>query len=79
MADYMDDSETVARNLADAGRDGPAVERFMELGRAGERERQLRMLEKHRAVLLETVHKNERQIDCLDYLLFQMKKQRTRK
>lgn len=33
-----------------------------------------RLLGKHRDTLLDTMHREQKRIDCLDYLLYQMKK-----
>lgn len=76
MADHMDMEElrAVIRNLEDAGCGKEAVEQFLELGESGRKQEQLRLLEQHRKELLKKVHENEKQIDCLDYLVFQMKK-----
>lgn len=74
MTNYMKDTAMVRRNLIDAGCDGDTVKQFMELVKAGEQQGQLKLLEKHRSILLDQVHKNEKQIDCLDYLLYQMRK-----
>ena len=51
------------------------VAEFMKLGIAGNRQNQLKLLEQHRKRLLEKVHMNEKRIDCLDYLVFQMNKE----
>ena len=51
------------------------VAEFMKLGIAGNRQNQLKLLEQHRKRLLEKVHTNEKRIDCLDYLVFQMNKE----
>ena len=77
--EYGDNPDAVIQNLEDAGCDKDTVEQFMELGENGERQRQMKLLEKHRRVLLEKVHKKEKQIDCLDYLVHQMRKERQEK
>jgi len=74
MSDYMGDTNAVLQNLKDAGCDDEVVKTFMKLAETGEKQKQYRLLEKHRRDLLEKVHNREKQIDCLDYLLFQMKK-----
>ncbi|WP_125143426.1 hypothetical protein [Clostridium transplantifaecale] len=74
MADYIRDSKTVVQNLKDAGCSEEVVEEFMGLAEAGEKQRQFKLLEKQRRTLLDKVHHSEKQIDCLDYLVFQMKK-----
>ena len=35
----------------------------------------MRVLSRHRQTLLDTVHQNEKRIDCLDYLVYTLKKQ----
>lgn len=75
MPDYMNDTNAVLQNLKDAGCDDEVVKTFMELAEAGEKQKQYRLLEKHRRDLLDKVHNRERQIECLDYLVFQMKKE----
>ncbi|WP_125142363.1 hypothetical protein [Clostridium transplantifaecale] len=74
MADYISDTKTVVQNLKDAGCSEEVVEEFIELAEAGEKQRQFKLLEKQRRTLLDNVHCREKQIDCLDYLVFQMKK-----
>ena len=64
---------TVLQNLKDAGCTDQLIEEFMALqGRDGEKQ-QIRLLSGHREYLLENLHRDERRIDCLDYLLYQMK------
>lgn len=79
VAEYMENPDTVIQNLEDAGCDQKTVEQFMKLGVTGDREKQLRLLEQHRRSLLDKVHKNEKQIDCLDYLVFRMRKEKQEK
>ena len=47
----------------------------MELAEAGERKRLFKLLERQRRLLLDSVHSREKQIDCLDYLVFQIRKE----
>lgn len=74
VTEYTENMDAVVQNLTDAGCDKDTVVQFMELGGAGKKQRQIMLLEEHRKKLLEKVHKHERQIDCLDYLLHQMRK-----
>ena len=76
MAESIGVSTSVIQNLEDAGCDKKTMEQFLVLEIAGEKQDQLNLLEKHRRCLLEKVHEGEKQIDCLDYLVFQMKKER---
>ena len=75
MANYVENPDSVIQNLEDAGCDMEMVAEFMKLGIAGNRQNQLKLLEQHRKRLLENVHTNEKRIDCLDYLVFQMNKE----
>lgn len=75
MANYVENPDSVIQNLEDAGCDMEMVAEFMNLGIAGNRQNQLKLLEQHRKRLLEKVHMNEKRIDCLDYLVFQMNKE----
>lgn len=44
-------------------------------GDAGDVQGQLQLLAQHRKCLLEKVHREERRIQCLDYLVYQMEKE----
>ena len=48
--------------------------KFMALLDHDNEEQQIQFLSGHRKHLLEKLHKDERQIDCLDYLLYQIQK-----
>ena len=48
--------------------------RFMEYFAEKNVERQISLLELQREELLEHVHREERKISCLDYLLYQIRK-----
>ena len=63
------------QNLKDAGCCRETVERFLALGDAGDVQGQLQLLAQHRKCLLEKVHREERRIQCLDYLVYQMEKE----
>lgn len=76
MANYMEDSEAIIQNLKDAGCDKTTVEQFVEFSKGRDKQKQFKLLEKHRRILLEKVHRNEKQIDCLDFLIFQMRKEK---
>lgn len=66
--------QAVIQNLKDAGCDAKMVERFIELGEEGNTKEQLNLLSRHRRQLLDRVHREEKRIDCLDYLVYQMQK-----
>ena len=61
-------------NLEDAGCDSKFAELFMALEQSGQYREQLRLLSDHRRELLDCLHRDERRIDCLDYLVYQLKR-----
>lgn len=69
-------AQAVIQNLRDAGCDPGTVEQFMALEEEGRVREQLDLLASHRRQLLDRVHKEERKIDCLDYLVYQMEKKK---
>ena len=64
---------TVAQNLKDAGCPEKLIAKFMALEASHEEEQQILLLSGHREQLLENLHREERRIDCLDYLLYQLR------
>ena len=71
----MCENGKLIRNLKDAGLDDNAVHQFMALQKQGRTEEQRRLLVWHRASLLDQIHVSQHKIDCLDYLIYSMKKQ----
>lgn len=63
---------TVLQNLKDAGCNDEMVEKFMALQDSDDEEQQIQLLSGHRKYLLEKLHRDEKRIDCLDYLIYQM-------
>ena len=67
--------ESVIQNLADAGCDTEMIQDFMGWFDKGQQAKQLELLEHQRECLLGRVHKDERRISCLDYLVHQIQGQ----
>ena len=63
------------RNLEDAGFPHAEIQRFLQLEREGKWQEQLEFLSRHRTTLLDRLHLSQRQIDCLDYLAYQINSQ----
>ena len=63
------DKDLIIQNLKDAGCEQNLIDEFLKL----EKSAQFSLLAKHRSNLLEELHKNQKQIDCLDYLIFNLK------
>ncbi len=62
----------IIQNLKDAGCSQETVDCCLACLEKGERDELLKRLEKYRKGLLDKVHEGEKQIDCLDYLVFQI-------
>ena len=65
----------IRRNLSDAGCEEALIQKFLSLDQKQEREEQYRLLSRHRAALLENLHQDQYKIDCLDYMVYTMKKE----
>lgn len=64
--------EDVIQNLKDAGCDQKIIECFLKCMAQDDRNGQLRLMKEQRQCLLDRVHVKEKQIDCLDYLVYQI-------
>lgn len=71
----MSEEERLFRNLRDAGCDETTIKRYLQFQKEGKRQEQLRILSMHRLSLLDQVHVSQHMIDCLDYLVYEMKKE----
>ena len=72
MTERMKQEQDVVTNLVDAGCDNKLIERFMDYLKTGSKEAGLSLLAKHRRYLLDCYHADQKRIDCLDYLPYQM-------
>lgn len=66
--------KAVIQNLIDAGCTQEMAEYIMIQLDEDDIEALLKALEQHRSCLLSLVHEKEKQIDCLDYLVYQIKR-----
>lgn len=66
--------EDMIQNLRDAGCSEKDIEAFMECVRCGREPESLRLLKRQRSRLLDAVHEEQKKLDCLDYLVYQMQK-----
>ena len=76
MAEASDTQGILRQNLLDAGCGSDTVQQCMDLIKKQESAELLRLLSRHRRELLDTVHQSEKRIDCLDYLIYQIEKQK---
>lgn len=61
--------------LQDAGCQKQMIDEYMESIEQHDLNKQLFLLKKQKCLLLEKLHENQKQIDCLDYLIYTMKKE----
>ncbi len=66
----------VIQNLKDAGCDRKIIECFMECMAQNDFDGQLRLMKEQRKCLLDRVHEEEKQISCLDYLVYRIDRSR---
>lgn len=66
--------EILHQNLIDAGCSKDLIETCMELAKANKWKRLLPLLSKQRINLLNSVHDGQKQIDCLDFLVYSINK-----
>lgn len=59
--------------LEDAGCSEKLVECILDCIENNDEQRKMLLLKKYRCKLLEKIYADQKQIDCLDYLLYQMK------
>lgn len=64
--------DVIIQNLKDAGCDTETIENFMSDLQKGDEKSSLKRLSVHRKKLLDSLHKEQKCIDCLDYLVYQM-------
>lgn len=70
----MNYDNMVIRNLEDAGCNLDFIKKFMTKFNKDCKNDDLRLLEIHRRSLLDTLHQEQKKIDCLDYLIYQIRK-----
>ncbi len=66
--------EAVIQNLKDAGCTQDIIECCIACMEQGKKNELLKRLEDHRTGLLYKVHEEEKHIDCLDYLVYQIRR-----
>ena len=68
--------EAILQNLQDAGCTQDISEQFIRNYDADNAKKQISILTQYRKTLLSRVHAEQNKLDCLDYLLFQLRKER---
>lgn len=70
---------SMIQNLKDAGCSRETIAAFVEDLRSDREEEGMKLLAAHRRLILDKLHKEQKKIDCLDYLVYQMEKTRKSK
>ncbi len=65
----------IVQNLIDAGCGQEFIAEFMETLRKNNISKDLKLLQAHRRLLVDNLHKEQKRIDCLDYLVYRMTKE----
>lgn len=74
MPNVADTQAVIEENLKDAGFDADKTRRCMEMLSSGSYDELYRFLAEHRKELLDSVHACTKQLDCLDYLVYKLRK-----
>ncbi|MCQ4636507.1 hypothetical protein NE619_07180 [Anaerovorax odorimutans] len=74
MTDYFTKGNKIVQNLEDAGCSPQNIEQCCHCYEEGSVEELLRLLSGHRKFLLEQIHENQKKLDCLDYLIYKIRK-----
>ena len=77
MAEASDAQGMLYQNLVDAGCDRATIQKCIVLFQGNRTGELLRLLSFHRKLLLDAIHCNQKQLDCLDYLVYKTKKEST--
>lgn len=73
MAEASDKRGLLRENLQDAGCAEPTLSQCLALAERGEARQLLGLLAQHKRSLLDGIHQSERCVDCLDFLVYQIK------
>lgn len=75
MAEANDIRGRIHQNLKDAGCDAQTTKQCMALAEKGDLRAMLPVLTRYRSTLLGAIHARQKQMDCLDYLLYKIEKE----
>lgn len=76
MKRYLDDEKAVRQNLVDAGCSEKDIDELMEKLKKGDVMCCMKKLANHRVDLLDVLHRHQKCIDCLDYLVYKIEKEK---
>lgn len=75
MPDALDKKEVLIQNLKDAGCDAEQINTCINYSQSGKVHEMKNLLGKHKNHLMKEVHARQREVDCLDYLLYSLEKE----
>ena len=75
MAEAHDTHDMIFQNLVDAGCDGNTTEQCLECISERNYAKMISLLSQHRKALLDIYNRSQKQIDCLDYLIYKIKQE----
>ncbi len=70
----QEQDKTILQNLIDAGCSENFIDKFFKIKELGSIKLLIPMLNRHKIKLLNDLHNLQKQIDCLDYLIFNFDK-----
>lgn len=73
--DTQNKRENIIQNLRDTGCSEGFLTSFLDVYDQGKKQQQVDLLEHWRKEILERIHRQERQISCLDFLLYRIEKE----
>lgn len=71
--DYMED---ITQNLKDAGCDADKISEIRRLYDGGQMQDAIKVLRRQRCALMDDLHESQSRVDCLDYLVSKMEKEK---
>lgn len=75
MPEASDVYGILRQNLIDAGYSEKEITECMDYAKTGEWRKLISVLVRYKKTLLEQVHTSEKQIDCLDFLIYRLNKE----
>lgn len=66
--------EKTIQNMRDAGCSEEAINSFLQYFQISDTKGELTVLSRHRQYLMDELHGRQKEIDCLDYLIYQIQK-----
>lgn len=79
MPDALDKREVLIQNLKDAGCDSEQISICLNYSQSGKVPEMKKLLGMHKNHLMKEVHTRQKEVDCLDYLLYSLEQEEKRR